>query len=182
MRREGETNGGWTIPFIPIILVTMIALTFLFGWIVIILSVASFLLITAGVFVYDLFTDKSEGSAALSFWFHSEQELSELWELIAAELKIESESHDHENVWEWISAESKSGMYRYNISRKHNDYSFPVQIKVSCLGSPPSSGKLEKLGRQLAEALKADIKYGSVKYLKGNDYEFKEEGQFVYNS
>ena len=121
---------------------------------------------------------RGEISETAHFWFTSERQLEDLWRTIAAELKAKTVNHDHENVWEWIEAKSKNGMYQFNISRKHRDTQYPVHIKVSCLGQEPTSSQRDELGKQLAKALKAEIKYGVVKYLEGNEFQFQEKGNY----
>ena len=116
----------------------------------------------------------------IKFWFHSDQHLLELSKLIEIALETKPFSHDAENVWEWIEAETQDGLYRFNISRKHKDYSYPVQINVIYKEGKSLTEIRASLGRRFTNALKKNIKFGSVEYLGSNDFEFTQEGIFTY--
>ena len=179
IKNPRKLQRGWVLPFNWLIPIVIIGFLYFFGWKGLIYLLAIFLLITLGVYIYDLITSE-RGPQEINFWFHSDQHLAELGKLIAAAGMIKSFSVDGENVWEWIEEGSQDGEYKFNISRKHTDYNFPVIIRVNYHGKKDVQEIREQLGTQFAKALNADIKVGAVNYLSGNDYAFVEEGFFYY--
>jgi hypothetical protein len=51
-----RTDGGWSLPLLPILILVLAVLTWFFGWIVPVVAVALFLAIGAGTAVYDRLT------------------------------------------------------------------------------------------------------------------------------
>ena len=88
-------GGGWSLPLIPILLIAILALMYFFGWKVLLILLVVFVVIPLGTFVYDRFPRQAPETA--HFWFHSDRELSSLWELLVG---TEHYSEDAENVWE----------------------------------------------------------------------------------
>jgi hypothetical protein len=183
-RHKREMQRGSSLPFTWILLIATVVLVYFAGWIVLVIVAGAALLITLGVFLYDFFkTDENEKSTIIDFWFYSNQSLSACWKLIAADLKVESDSYGQENVWEWFEAKSKDGLYQYNISRKHKDYDYPVHIRMNCFGNDVTRKEVyEDLGPLFAKGLKTDIKAGSVRYLDADDFEFTQEREFRYRN
>jgi len=77
-----NAQGGWTLPFIPIVIIIIGVLAYFFGWMVFAYAAGLFVLITLCVFIYDLFTAGPEGDEATSYWFTSDRKLTELWKVI----------------------------------------------------------------------------------------------------
>jgi hypothetical protein len=171
-----EQERGSSLPIIPILLVAILALIYFLGWKVLLIVLAAFVVITLGTFLYDRFPRRSPEQA--HFWFHSDQELSTLWELLVG---TERYSADAEDVWEWRGVEVREGAHRYHISisRKHDDRSFPIRIIVTYRKKQFTPEMRQELGRQFAAALEMDVKAGSVEHLDGNRFAFTEEQIFT---
>ena len=173
-RRDQER--GWSLPLIPILLVAIIGLTYFFGWKVLLIVLAVFVVIPLATFVYDRFPRRAPETA--HFWFHSDQELSRLWELLVG---AEQYSDDVENVWEWRGVQVQEGAHQYHIliTRKHSDRSYPVHITVTYQKKHFTPELCKDLGRRFATALEMDVKAGPVEYLGGNRFSFTEEETFT---
>ena len=173
---EGRVQeGGWTLPLIPILLVATLALMYFFGWKALLIPLAAFVVISLGTFLYDRFPRRAYETT--HFWFHSDQELSRLWELLVG---TEHYSIDSEDVWEWWGVQVQEGEchYHLSVSRKHDDSSYPVHITVTH-GREFTPKTREDLGRRFATALGTDVKAGSVECLDmGSGFAFTEEETF----
>jgi hypothetical protein len=169
-------KGGWSLPLIPILLIAILALTYFFGWKVLIIPLAALVIIPLGTFLYDRFP-RAEPKTA-HFWFHSDRELSSLWELLVG---AEQYADDAENVWEWRGVQVQEGAHQYHIliSRKHNEPSYPIHITVTYQKNQFTPEMCENMGRRFAKVLEMDVKAGSVEYLGGNRFEFTEEETFA---
>jgi hypothetical protein len=171
-----EQEGAWSLPIIPILLVAILALVYFFGWKVLLILLAAVVAISLGTFLYDRIPRR--GPESTHFWFHSDQDLHTLWELLVG---TERYSDDAENVWEWIGAQARVGEHQYHISisRKHNDSTYLIHITVTYQKKQLSPEMREDLGRRFATALEMDVKTGDIEYLDGNRFEFKEEKTFT---
>ena len=181
LKRLHHSQQAFSLPFTWIILIGILILVYFFGWGVLLIAIALVIVITIGVFLYDLLSvDKVHDKK--SFWFHSEKSLRDLGNVIEAGLNTDPFEHDAENVWEWIEAKSKDGRYRYNVTRRHKDFSYPVRITTYSRSGYLDTEELNQLGLRLAEALKTDVMLGLVEYIDGNEYKFTEEKAFRFST
>lgn len=176
MKRRRESEGGWSLPLTPILLVAIVALIYFFGWIGLAIPLAAAAALTLGTFVYDRCV-ASRSPVKSCFWFHSHLELLDLWKLVGG---TDPFRHDAENVWEWIGAEvgEDPGRYHLSLSRKTNDPVHPVQVTLTHQENPPTPEMLDELGRRFAAALRTEVKFGTVEYVGGNDFTFTEQKSF----
>ena len=166
------------MPLTWILLLVIIILTYFFGWMVLLYVFILTVFITLATMVYDFVTRKDPET--ISFWFTCDKPLEEIGQILEKAGLINDHTVEGENVWEWIEAGSPSAQYGVNISRKHKDYTCPVHIKVLHHDKESTLDLREQLGNQLAKVLKTDIKAGTVEYISGNDFEFREEMFFRY--
>ena len=112
---EGGQQGGWSLPLIQILLVALLASMYFFGWEALLVPLVAFAVIALGTFLYARFPMRALEET--HFWFHSDQELSSLWELLVG---TENHSTDAEDVWEWWGVEVRDGAIRYHLSISRN--------------------------------------------------------------
>lgn len=170
-----KSEAGWSLPLTWILLIVIILLTYFFGWQVLLVGAGLFVLITLGVYIYNSLTALPDFNDAC-FWFVSNQSLDSIWQTLTPVLKAGEYEIEGENVWEWIESSSRNRHFIYNISRKHGDYSYPVILRVKCRPGYMKPGFQNILGQKLADALNAEVSYGRVNYLEGNNYAFEQEG------
>ena len=180
IRHPRQMQQGFSLPLTWMILIPILIIAYFYDWKVLLIILIIVMAISLAAFLFDLFTDTGSESKQLNFWFHSNQKLMELSKLIEIAFETKPFSLGAENVWEWMEAESQDGLFQFNITRKHKDYSYPIQINVIYKEGKSLTEIREYLGRKFTNALKKNIKFGSVEYLGGNDFEFTQEGIFTY--
>lgn len=115
-------------------------------------------------------------------WFFSPEPLEEIGEAFLRAGIIESFDDDEENVYEWLTARSHAGM-SLNISRKHGWDELPrnssrEKIREIRMKEPitvtANNENIQDIAEHIAEALQCSVSIGTVIYLGGDDYEFRE--------
>ncbi len=117
------------------------------------------------------------------FWCYSDESTLELFERFRRAFPVDDDGfiHDAENVWEWLDGKTADQSIGFNICRpweyldEHGVEHHPVPgepIRFSIRLSDQQLGT-DRIGSQLASALNLAVHCGSVKYLKGDDFEYQ---------
>lgn len=115
-------------------------------------------------------------------WFFSPEPLEEIGEAFVRAGIVDHFDGDEENVYEWLEAETGKGT-SVNISRKHGLDELPrnssqkireVRLEEPVTVTTGDPGEIETIAVQIAQALQCTVSLGTVIYLGGDEYEFRE--------
>lgn len=123
---------------------------------------------------------KLGGRQMREYWLYDKRALSRIAALIAEEFGANL-SHDSENRFEWFEGESEREGLRFNISRAHTESrTVPTNpARISLTGSEYRDANMTTIGDRLARCLRAEVQFGDVSYLGGDDFRFDAHRTFL---
>lgn len=113
------------------------------------------------------------------FWFTSGRSLIEIGNTLLVHGIICDVAYDHENVYEWIEAQTNNVALDLNIARKHKEGTGiahePITVRLMYAHNEPSDTLVEKIAMSFAKRLNTEVSLGTVDYVGGDDYRYNEQ-------